>query len=330
MEEIFKFELPKELIAQFPLKEREKARLMVVYKHKKEIKEDIFENIGNYLDEKDILVLNDTKVIPARFKLKKMTGGKLELLLIEQIDEKKWKAIVKGKIKEGIEAYKEDLICKIINKNENGSFICEFNKNWEELKNYGEIPLPPYIKREPEEEDKIYYQTVYAKKNGSIAAPTAGLHFTEDLLNRLKNKGIKILFITLHMGWSSIKILKNNELNVGKEYLEINEEVAEEINKGKKENKRIIAVGTGTVRALESAYKEGKLISCKGYTQLFIKPGYKFKVVDGLITNFHLPNSTHLYLVCAFGEKEIVKKAYEIAIEKKYRFYSYGDSMMII
>ncbi|MCS7180398.1 MAG: tRNA preQ1(34) S-adenosylmethionine ribosyltransferase-isomerase QueA [bacterium] len=318
------------MIAQYPLKERGKARLMIVYRKENKIKEDIFENIENYLSENYILVLNDTRVIPARINLKKQTGGKVEILLLEKIDEKKWKVIGKGKIKEGIEVFKDDLICKIVQRNEDGSFICEFNKNWEELKNYGEIPLPPYIKRKPEEEDKIYYQTVYAKKNGSIAAPTAGLHFTEKILEKLKKKGIEILFITLHMGWSSIKIAKEGEQKVGEEYFEITEEVAEKINESKNQGKKIIAVGTGTVRALESAVKENKLIPYKGYTQLFIKSGYKFKIVEGLITNFHLPNSTHLLLVCSFGGIEIIEKAYKIAIEKKFRFYSYGDSMLIL
>ncbi len=329
MSEIFDFNLPKELIAQYPLKEREKARLMVVFKNKEEIIEDVFENIDKYLKKGDILVLNNTKVIPARLKCRKETGGKIEILLLKNIDEYQWKVIAKGKVKEGGKFYKDDLEGEILNKNEDGSFVVRFNKDKEKIKKYGEIPLPPYIKREPEEIDKIYYQTVYAKKNGSIAAPTAGLHFTEEILEKLKNIGIEIIFITLHMGWPSIKILKDVEKSVGKEYCEITEDVCEKINNGKKEGRRIIAVGTGTTRALESAWKEDKLMPFFDYTGLFIKPGFKFNVIDGLITNFHLRGSTHILLVYAFSG-EILKKAYNLAIKKKYRFYSYGDCMLII
>jgi len=329
MNEIFNFNLPKELIAQYPLKEREKARLMVIFKEKGEIVEDIFENIDKYLKKGDILVLNNTRVIPARLKCKKETGGKIEILLLKNIDNYHWKVLAKGRVKEGIKFYSQDLEGEILNRNEDGSFTVRFNKDKDEIKKYGQVPLPPYIKREPEEIDKTYYQTVYATKNGSIAAPTAGLHFTEEIIEKLKKNGVEILFITLHMGWPSIKILKDTEKSVGEEYCEIFEDVCEKINKGKKEGRKIIAVGTGTTRALESAWKEDRIYPFIGYTNLFIKPGFKFNVIDGLITNFHLPGSTHLLLVYAFCG-EILKKAYNLAIEKKYRFYSYGDSMLII
>jgi len=196
MSEIFNFKLPKELIAQYPLKEREKARLMVVFKDKGEIAEDVFENIDKYLKKGDILVLNNTKVIPARLNCKKETGGKIEILLLKNIDDYNWKVLAKGKVKEKVKFYKEELEGEILNRNEDGSFTVRFNKDKEEIKKYGEIPLPPYIKRKPEEIDKTYYQTVYASKNGSIAAPTAGLHFTEEILEKLEKNGIEILFIT--------------------------------------------------------------------------------------------------------------------------------------
>ncbi|MCM8802725.1 MAG: tRNA preQ1(34) S-adenosylmethionine ribosyltransferase-isomerase QueA [Candidatus Omnitrophica bacterium] len=326
---MFNFDLPKELIAQYPLKEREKARLMVVYREGKKIEENIFENIGDYIDDNYVIVLNDTKVIPARIICKKQTGGKIEILLLERLNENRWSVLIKGKVKDRTKFSKEKLEGEVVEKKQNGSFIVEFNLNYEELLKYGDIPLPPYIKRKPTNRDKIYYQTIYAKKEGSIAAPTAGLHFTESLIKNLKNKGIEFYYITLHIGWSSIKILKNGK-GIGKEYFEISEETAERLNDSKSKGKKIIAVGTSTVRALESAFENGKIRPYNGYTNLFIKPGYNFKFIDALITNFHLPNSTHLYIVCAFAGSEIIEKAYKIAIEKKYRFYSYGDSMMII
>ncbi|MCM8811009.1 MAG: tRNA preQ1(34) S-adenosylmethionine ribosyltransferase-isomerase QueA [Candidatus Omnitrophica bacterium] len=326
---MFNFDLPKELIAQHPLKEREKAKLMIVYKERGEIKEDIFENIGNYLDNNYVIVLNNTKVIPARIFAKKETGGELEIFLLKNLDDSKWQVLIKGKIKINSRFYKDDLEGEIIEKTQD-SYIVKFNKNKQEIKKYGEVPLPPYIKRKPTEEDKIYYQTVYAQKEGSIAAPTAGLHFTENLIENLKNKGIEFYYITLHIGWPSIKILKEEKENIGEEYLEISEETAVKLNDIKNKGKKIIAVGTSTTRALETACENQKIRPYNGYTNLFIKPGYRFKFIDGLITNFHLPNSTHLMLVCAFAGIEIIEKAYKIAIDKKYRFYSYGDSMLII
>ncbi|RLB75932.1 MAG: tRNA preQ1(34) S-adenosylmethionine ribosyltransferase-isomerase QueA [Deltaproteobacteria bacterium] len=323
--------IPKEFIAQYPLKEREKARLMILNKIDGKITYDIFENIDKYLSEKNILVLNNTKVIPARILCKKETGGKIEIFLLKKIDEGKWNVLIRGKGREGTKFYKEELEGKIIKRNDDGSFTVEFNTGDDkEIIKYGEVPLPPYIKRKPEEVDKIYYQTVYAEKDGSIAAPTAGLHFTKRILEKLEKKGVKIVFITLHMGWYSIKVLKNDDNNVPEEYFEIPQKTAEIINEGKKEGKNIIAVGTGTVRCLESGNENGIVVAKKGYTSLFIKPGFKFKIIDGMITNFHLPDSTHIYLVSALTGINLIKKAYEEAIRKKYRFYSYGDSMLIL
>lgn len=324
--------IPKELIAQYPLKEREKARLMILNKIDGKITHDIFENIDEYLSEKDILVLNNTKVIPARILCKKETGGKIEIFLLKKLNGEKWNVLIRGKGGEGTKFYKEELEGEIIKRNDDGSFTVEFNTDDDkEIIKYGEVPLPPYIKRKPENIDKIYYQTVYAEKDGSIAAPTAGLHFTERIFEKLRNKGVKIVFITLHMGWYSIKVLKEGKTEkVPSEYFEITQETAEIINEGKKEGKNIIAVGTGTVRCLESGNENGTVVAKKGYTSLFIKPGFKFKIIDGMITNFHLPDSTHIYLVSALTGINLIKKAYEEAIRKKYRFYSYGDSMLII
>jgi len=328
---ILNITIPKEFIAQYPLKEREKARLMILNKVDGKITYDIFENIDKYLSEKDILVLNNTKVIPARILCKKETGGKIEIFLLKKLNGEKWNVLIRGKGREGTKFHKEELEGKIIKRNDDGSFTVEFNtEDDREVIKYGEVPLPPYIKRKPEDIDKIYYQTVYAEKNGSIAAPTAGLHFTERIFEKLRNKGVKIVFITLHMGWYSIKVLKNNDNNVPEEYFEIPEKTAEIINEGKKESKNIIAVGTGTVRCLESGNENGIVVAKKGYTSLFIKPGFKFKIIDGMITNFHLPDSTHIYLVSALTGINLIKRAYEEAIRKKYRFYSYGDSMLII
>lgn len=323
------FYLPKDLIAQYPLKERERARLMVVDRKRGEIIHEVFKNISRYLSNKDVLVLNNTKVIPARILCRKETGGKIEIFLLKKIEDKKWNVLVRGKAKDGSKFFKEDMEGVIVKRNEDGSFIAEFNVN--KIEKYGEVPLPPYIKRKPEDMDKKYYQTVYAEKEGSIAAPTAGLHFTENILKEIKKNGCEIVFITLHMGWYSIKVMKEEtDKEVPSEYFEISEEAAEKINNFKKSEKNIIAVGTGTVRCLESAYKNGVIVPSSGYTDLFIKPGYEFKIVDSIITNFHLPGSTHLYMVSAFAGENIIEKAYKEAVEKKYRFYSYGDAMLIL
>lgn len=335
MEEIFDYYLPEELIAKYPLKEREKARLMVVDRKNGNIKEEIFSDIQKYLEPGDTLVLNNSRVIPARLKGIKKTGGKLEIFLLKKIGRYRWEVLLRGNIKPGqdcrVEKNGNITYVKILEKTEKGSYIAEFEIDEEkEIFKYGEIPLPPYIKRHPEKEDATYYQTVYAQKNGSVAAPTAGLHFTTSLLEKIRNKGVNITYLTLHIGWASFKILRDEQQKPGEEYMEIPEETADIINKTKERGKRIIAVGTSTVRTLESSVKEDRVVSNSGYTDLFIKPGFKFKIVDGLITNFHLPRSSHLLLVCAFAGTDLIKKAYNLAVEKKYRFYSYGDAMLII
>lgn len=333
--EIFDYYLPKQLIAQYPLKEREKARLMILNREKKEIKEGIFEDIVNYLRKGDTLVLNDSKVIRARLRGFKITGGKVEIFLLKNIGNCKWNVLLRGNIREGqvckIKKNGKAIFVKILEKMPEGSYIVEFETDDErEIYQYGEIPLPPYIKRKPEKDDEIFYQTVYAQKDGSVAAPTAGLHFTGELLERIKKLGVNIVYITLHIGWASFKLLKGEKEEVGEEYTEISEEAAYIINRTKQEKGRVIAAGTSTVRALESSVDKDKIIPVCKYTDLFIKTGFRFKVVDGLITNFHLPGSTHLHLVCAFAGTEFIKKAYMRAVEKKYKFYSYGDGMLIL
>ncbi|MCM8829913.1 MAG: tRNA preQ1(34) S-adenosylmethionine ribosyltransferase-isomerase QueA [Candidatus Omnitrophica bacterium] len=331
---MFEYYLPKELIAQYPLKEREKARLMVLNRESGEIKEGIFSEIRDLLKTGDTLVLNNSRVIPARLRGTKKTGGKMEIFLLRKIEPRRWEVLLRGNIKQGQESKiakgDQSIYVKIIKMTEKGSYIAEFDTDNDiEIFSFGEVPLPPYIKRPPEKQDESFYQTVYAKKNGSVAAPTAGLHFTVNILEELKNKGVNVVYITLHIGWASFKILKEKD-KPGEEYIEITEETSNIINKTKESGNRVIAVGTSVVRALESSVINGKVHSMSGYTDLFIEPGFKFKVIEALITNFHLPASTHLYLVCAFAGTELIEKAYKIAIEKKYRFYSYGDCMLIL
>lgn len=335
MDAIFKYNLPEELIAQYPLKERGNARLMILEKEKGKINEGVFNEIDKFLRAGDTLVLNNSRVIPARLRGAKSTGGKVEIFLLKKTEPYRWEVLLRGNMKQGQECIirKEEntLYVKILEKTETGSYIAEFDTDIEtEIFRCGDTPLPPYIKRAPEKEDETFYQTVYAENQGSVAAPTAGLHFTGILLDTIRNKGINIVFLTLHIGWASFKILRNGEQQVGKEYMEISEENACIINKTKEEKGRVIAVGTSTVRALESSVKEGKIIPACKHTNLFIKPGFQFQIVDALITNFHLPGSTHLYLVCAFAGINLIGKTYRAAVKKRYRFYSYGDAMLII
>jgi len=333
MSEMFNYSLPKELIAQYPLKEREKARFMVVDRKTDEIYEKIFADIPKFIKQDEVLVLNDAKVIPARIYGKKETGGKVEVFLLRKIKPYIWEVLLRGKVKTGSKVIINKIVGVVEERTEKGSFLIRFNTdNDEELKRSGEVPLPAYIKRKPVQDDKEYYQTVYAKKEGAVAAPTAGLHFTDKLLETLKKKGVKIVFITLFIGWASFKLVreeKDGDLSVPEELYEIPEETSEIINKAKMSGKRIIAVGTSCVRALESSVRDKKVVPQKKYTGLFIKPGFNFRIIDALITNFHLPCSTHLYMVSAFGGSRLIEKVYKIAVEKKYRFYSYGDAMLI-
>lgn len=347
----FDYTLPKSLIANTPALPRDHSKLLILNRNSGEIEHKHFYDIVDYLDENDVLVFNNTKVFPARLIGKKDTGGKVELLLLETMDKKNniWKAIYKGKIALKTIVYFNSLNGTII-EIDNGIALVQFAKDYDEtLKDIdiiGHTPLPPYITNlDTENNLRKKYQTVYAKEKGSAAAPTAGFHFTDHLLTMLKEKGIRMEFITLHVGLGTFTPVKSESLEEHKmhsEYYEIDESVAKSLNKAKEEGKRIIAVGTTTVRTLESSLdKNNNLIPQKTKTNIFIYPPHKFKFTDCLITNFHLPKSTLLALVSAFVskpntnntfinfQKSIVGKAYFEAIKSKYSFYSFGDAMFI-
>ena len=338
----FDYELPKELIAKFPVEPRDSSRLMVLHRNTGEIEHRIFRDIVEYLKPGDVLVINDTKVIPARLFGKLETGGKVELLLVRQPGPGTWEVMAKParKLKEGKRIYfDEELEAVVKGYSGEGRRIVEFilksNKDFmEKLEEIGHIPLPPYIEREEKPEDREKYQTVFARKEGAVAAPTAGLHFTEELLQKLKDKGIIIKNITLHVGpgtFKPVKVENVEEHQMDYETYHVPEDTAAEINRAKEEGRRVIAVGTTVTRTLESAAeKDGKVKPGEGSTNLFIYPGYRFKVIDALITNFHLPRSTLLMLVSAFAGRERILNAYREAVKKGYRFYSYGDAMFIL
>jgi len=328
----FDYKLPKELIAQYPVVDREKARLMVLQKDTSQIHDKAFEDIVEYFNKGDCLVLNDTKVIPARLFGKRKTGGKVEIFLLEKKDPIS-EALLRpsGKLKEGETLTLEsgDSV-EVLGRGEVGRLVKFNNRIDDILKKCGHTPLPPYIKRADESQDKDSYQTIYAKNEGATASPTAGLHFTKEVLKRIEDKGVRICYITLHTSYGTfapIKVDDVKEHNMHSEYFNISKESIEIIQKTKKEGKKIFAVGTTATRVLEHYFTTHQTT---GYTNLFIYPGYEFKAVDSLITNFHLPKSTLLLLVSAFAGKELIFKAYEHAIENGYRFYSYGDATLII
>jgi S-adenosylmethionine:tRNA ribosyltransferase-isomerase len=334
----FDYYLPPELIAQEPKDRRDESRLLILSKETGAIKEGIFRDIINYLKTGDVLVLNQTRVIPARI-YGQTNDKKVELLLLRPLQDQIWEVLSKParKLKPGVIVKFEGAEAKVLERKPTGIRVVEFvgKPVPELLKEIGEIPLPPYIKKPLQEISR--YQTVYAQKNGSIAAPTAGLHFTQELLTKLAQRGIEILKITLHAGLGTFRPVKTTiveEHKVPGEEFEITEEVALRINHAKIEGRRIVATGTTVVRALESQAKAKKgkvwqLRPVQGMTDLFIYPGYEFKIVDALITNFHLPKSSLLMLVCAFCPKEYVMRAYDYAIRNKFRFYSLGDAMFI-
>ena len=337
--EDFNYDLPEELIAQTPLEKRDDSKLLILDKNTGEIRHEKFHNIIDYLEKDDILVLNDTKVIPARLiGIKKDTKAVIEVLLLNDKGNNIWECLVKPakRIKVGtLVSFGDDkLIFECIKKEEDG--ICEFKLIYkgilmEILDELGSMPLPPYIHEKLEDKDR--YQTVYAKNLGSAAAPTAGLHFTTDLLDRIQAKGIRVLFITLHVGLGTFRPVKEENIldhKMHSEKYSMSKEVAEILNKAKNNKQRIISVGTTTTRTLEAIYtKYNEFRECSGETDIFIYPGYKFKAIDALITNFHLPKSTLVMLVSALAGKDNILNAYKIAVENKYRFFSFGDSMFI-
>ena len=331
--EEFDYFLPEELIAKYPIEPRHNARLMVLNRKEGEIKHDIFWNLPLYLEEGDLLVFNNSKVLPARLYGKKATGGKVEVLLTDYITKEEWYALIGGKgIREDLRiSIAEDFEIDILQHIEGGKFKVKLfaSDPLKALDKYGKIPIPPYLKREEEPIDRVYYQTVFAQVEGSVAAPTASLHFSEELLKRLEEYKIRKAFITLHVSYGTFKPVKVEVIEkhkVDPEYVKVPQETIDLIKDTKKKGKRVVAVGTTVVRALESAGFE----AFEGWTDLYIYPGYTFKVIDALITNFHLPKSSLLFLVCAFGGKEFILRAYNEAVKEKYRFYSYGDGMLIL
>ena len=333
----FDFDLPKELIAQHAVNPRDHSKLLVLNKEEKTMEHKKFYNIIDYLKEGDVLVLNRTKVIPARLFGKKENGVVLECFLLKRIDLNTWEVLLKParKLKIGQKIiFSEELEAELLEVKEDGNRVLKFNfeGSFEEiLDRLGEMPLPPYISEKLE--DKNRYQTVYAKEGESVAAPTAGLHFTEELLEKIKEKGIIIAEVFLDVGLGTFRPVQVENILDHKMHVEkysVPKETVEIINNAKKNDHRVIAVGTTSVRTLESSVDEnGNLIASEGYTGIFIYGDYKFKVVDAIITNFHLPKSTLIMLVSAFGGKEFIDAAYKKAIEEKYRFYSFGDSMLI-
>lgn len=335
----FYYELPERLIAQTPIKERDHSRLLVLDKKSGKIEHKHFFNLVEYLNAGDCLVINDTKVLPARlFGNKKDTKTLIEILLLKRIDDKKWEILVKPgkKARIGSEiVFDEKLLTgKIVDILEEGNRIIEFEYEgiFEEiLDRLGEMPLPPYIHEKLKDKDR--YQTIYAKHLGSAAAPTAGLHFNDKLLKEIENKDVNIARITLHVGLGTFRPVKTEYINehiMHSEYYELNESEANKINLAKSSGHKVITVGTTSVRTLETvADEEGMVSKSKGWTNIFIYPGYKFKVVDSLVTNFHLPESTLIMLVSALAGKENIMKAYREAVEKEYRFFSFGDAMYI-
>ena len=337
--EDFYYELPESLIAQHPIDNREASRMLVLDKKTGEIQHKVFKNILDYLNKGDCLVLNDTRVIPARlFGSREGKDEKIEFLLLRRVENDRWETLVRPgkKVKPSNRIVFGDGLLKadVLSIEEDGTRIVEFVYDgiFEEiLDRLGEMPLPPYIKERLE--DKERYQTVYSKNEGSAAAPTAGLHFTEELLKKIEEKGVNIVFLTLHVGLGTfrpVKVENLQEHHMHEEYFEVSAEAADRINTVKKNGGKIVAVGTTTVRTLETvATVEGIVLPSKGWTDIFIYPGYEFKVVDRLITNFHLPESTLLMLVSALAGRENILHAYNDAVSKNYRFFSFGDAMLI-
>ena len=332
------YDLPEELIAQTPAEPRDSSKLLVYHKDSDTIEHRIFRDIVDYFKDGDVLVINNTKVLPARIYGKKDTGASIEVLLLKRINLDTWEVLAKpGKrLKVGsIIEFNDELSGEILEDTDFGGKIIRFKFNgvFEDIiERIGLMPLPPYIKEQYK--DKNRYQTVYNKTLGSSAAPTAGLHFTNDILNKLKEKGVTIVEVLLHVGLGTFRpVNEDNILNheMHSEYIEVTEESAKIINEAKKENRRIIAVGTTSIRVLESATDDDGIIhACKKDTQIFIYPGYKFKIVDGVITNFHLPESTLIMLVSAFCGYDETMNIYKVAVENKYRFFSFGDATLLI
>lgn len=335
----FDYDLPESLIAQTPCPQRDHSRLMVLNRNDETINHQHFFELKKYLKAGDTLVFNNTRVIPARLiGRREKTGGKVEVFLLRRLEGDAWEVLVKPGKKALVGSlinFGTELSCEIKENTDFGGRIAEFSYEgiWEEiLDRLGQTPLPPYIHEKLE--DKERYQTVYARENGSAAAPTAGLHFTEDLLAELRDMGVNLEFVTLHVGLGTFRPVNENNIEdhvMHKEYFHIDSQTAARINDARARGGRIIAVGTTSIRTLESAAAtDGTLPAKSGETGIFIYPGYKFKIVDGMITNFHLPKSTLIMLISAFAGREYILRAYNTAVQEKYRFFSFGDSMLIL
>lgn len=336
--EDFDYNLPEELIAQHPADKRDFSRLMVVDRKTGKREDKHFYDIIDYLNEGDLLVMNDTRVIPARlFGHREGKEEEIEVFLLENIEDDKWEVLVRPgkKMKIGTKCiFSDELSLEVVDIKEDGNRVVEFFYDGifqEILDRLGNMPLPPYIKEKLK--DKERYQTVYSKNPGSVAAPTAGLHFTKELLKKIEEKGVKLAYITLNVGLGTFRPVKVDDVKNHKmhsEFYQIRKETADLINETKKNNKRIISAGTTTTRTLESVYKKnGQIKEDSGWTDIFIYPGFEFNVIDCQITNFHLPKSTLIMLVSALASKEIILDAYKDAVDKKYRFFSFGDAMFL-
>jgi S-adenosylmethionine:tRNA ribosyltransferase-isomerase len=333
----FNYHLPKELIASRPLPERSASRLLVLDKHSGQIEHKQFTSLIDYLKPGDLLVFNNSRVIPARMFAKKQTGGHVEILIERVLDTHRVLAHVKASKapKAGTEILLEEGSIFICEGREDSLFILSLHSTksiWDVMTEVGHIPLPHYMEREDEQFDRERYQTVYAKPEGSVAAPTAGLHFDHELLEHLKHKGIEFAYVTLHVGagtFQPVRVENILEHTMHSEWIDVPESVVNKIKQTKANGNKVIAVGTTSVRSLETAALNGELEAYHGDTAIFIYPGFQFKVIDAMVTNFHLPESTLLMLISAFAGREHVMKAYEAAIDERYRFYSYGDAMLI-
>lgn len=334
----FDYDLPEELIAQHPSSKRDEARMMVLDKKTGDSEDKYFYDIIDYLRPGDVLVMNDTRVIPARlFGHRPEREEKIEVFLLNNTENTKWEVLVRPgkKMKIGTEViFSNELSCKVIDIKEDGNRIVEFYFDGifnEILDRLGNMPLPPYIKEKLKDNED--YQTVYSKNPGSVAAPTAGLHFTKELLEKIEEKGVELAYLTLNVGLGTFRPVNEDEINDHKmhsEFYTLSKDTADIINKAKDEGRRVIAVGTTSIRTLESVYKKNnKICEDSGWTDIFIYPGFEFKVVDAVITNFHLPKSTLIMLIAAFTSKDTILDAYNDAVNKKYRFFSFGDCMLI-
>ena len=336
----FDYLLPESLIAQTPIEPRDHSKLMILDRTSGEIKHRHFFDILDYLIEGDVMVFNDSRVIPARLYGKEdVRGHEVELLLLSQLQKNVWRSLVKPgrRMRAGskfvIGSEGDSIEGEVIDVEKSGTRIVRLDDD-EKINDIGVVPLPPYIKKRVEDPER--YQTVYSHREGSIAAPTAGLHFTKDLLSRIREKGVKIVFVTLHVGWDSFRPIKTEDPEkheMHSEFWELSSESAETINKAKLDGRRIFSVGTTAVRLLENAanLQKGSLLRAgSGWADIFITPGYKFKIVDNLITNFHLPKSTLLMLTSAISSRELIMRAYADAVQNEYRFYSFGDAMLIL